>query len=122
MKIADSDQEILLRGPNIFREYWHNPEENAARFHGGVPGVLQGTYSYVLQDDDGQIAVCWDKVGLDHNGGLLPAGDHTVLLLGVGHKTVPAAEWPEFLEQQQALIAASKAARHAADVARKAVK
>ena len=74
------------------------------------------------EDDDGQIAVCWDKVGLDHNGGLLPAGDHTVLLLGVGHKTVPAAEWPEFLEQQQALIAASKAARHAADVARKAVK
>jgi hypothetical protein len=24
------------------------------------------------EDDDGQIAVCWDKVGLDHNGGLLP--------------------------------------------------
>ena len=30
--------------------------EHAARFQGGAPGVLQGTYSYVLQDEDGQIA------------------------------------------------------------------
>src|SRR5436190_6792061 len=29
--------------------------EHAARFRGGSPGVLQGTYSYVLQDDAGQI-------------------------------------------------------------------
>jgi len=25
VKIAEGDQEILLRGPNIFREYWRNP-------------------------------------------------------------------------------------------------
>src|ERR1700761_3908411 len=31
--------------------------EHAARFNGGVPGVLQGTFSYVLQDDNGQIAL-----------------------------------------------------------------
>ena len=30
--------------------------EHAARFSGGAPGVLQGTYSYVLQDENGQIA------------------------------------------------------------------
>src|SRR5207244_8647459 len=30
--------------------------EHAARFCGGSPGVLQGTYSYVLQDVAGQIA------------------------------------------------------------------
>src|SRR3954465_8748096 len=30
--------------------------EHAARFRGGTPGVLQGTYSYVLQDEHGQIA------------------------------------------------------------------
>src|SRR5260370_10830272 len=30
--------------------------QHAARFRGGSPGVLQGTYSYVLQDSAGQIA------------------------------------------------------------------
>src|SRR5216117_2184536 len=30
--------------------------DHAARFRGGMPGVLQGTYSYVLQDEAGQIA------------------------------------------------------------------
>jgi len=30
--------------------------QHAARFSGGVPGVLQGTFSYVLQDENGQIA------------------------------------------------------------------
>src|SRR5947207_4146146 len=30
--------------------------DHAARFRGGSPGVLQGTYSYVLQDAHGQIA------------------------------------------------------------------
>src|SRR5438105_5632984 len=31
--------------------------EHAARFQGGGPGVLQGTFSYVLQDSGGQIAL-----------------------------------------------------------------
>lgn len=31
------------------------PEQHAARFHGGTLGVLQGTRSYILQDDFGQI-------------------------------------------------------------------
>jgi len=31
--------------------------QHAARFRGGSPGVLQGTYSYVLQDRAGQIAL-----------------------------------------------------------------
>ncbi|WP_146954431.1 tryptophan synthase subunit beta [Cellulomonas soli] len=30
------------------------PGDHAARFSGGVPGVLQGTRSYLLQDEDGQ--------------------------------------------------------------------
>lgn len=29
--------------------------EHAARFAGGSPGVLQGTYSYLLQDESGQV-------------------------------------------------------------------
>ena len=44
--------------------------EHAARFQkvgGGVPGVLQGTYSYVLQDDAGQIALTHSvSAGLDY--------------------------------------------------------
>jgi tryptophan synthase beta chain len=41
--------------------------DHAARFEGGVPGVLQGTYSYVLQDDAGQIAITHSiSAGLDY--------------------------------------------------------
>jgi tryptophan synthase beta chain len=41
--------------------------EHAARFGGGSPGVLQGTYSYLLQDDDGQIALTHSvSAGLDY--------------------------------------------------------
>ncbi len=41
--------------------------EHAARFSGGTPGVLQGTYSYVLQDEDGQIALTHSvSAGLDY--------------------------------------------------------
>jgi tryptophan synthase beta chain len=41
--------------------------EHAARFQGGVPGVLQGTYSYVLQDEAGQIATTHSvSAGLDY--------------------------------------------------------
>ena len=41
--------------------------DHAARFSGGAPGVLQGTYSYVLQDDAGQIALTHSvSAGLDY--------------------------------------------------------
>ncbi|MGB0123600.1 MAG: tryptophan synthase subunit beta [Silvibacterium sp.] len=41
--------------------------DHAARFQGGAPGVLQGTYSYVLQDDDGQISLTHSvSAGLDY--------------------------------------------------------
>jgi len=44
--------------------------DHAARFQksgGGVPGVLQGTYSYVLQDDAGQISSTHSvSAGLDY--------------------------------------------------------
>jgi tryptophan synthase beta chain len=41
--------------------------EHAARFRGGSPGVLQGTYSYVLQDKAGQIATTHSvSAGLDY--------------------------------------------------------
>jgi tryptophan synthase beta chain len=41
--------------------------DHAARFSGGAPGVLHGTHSYVLQDDDGQIALTHSvSAGLDY--------------------------------------------------------
>ncbi len=41
--------------------------EHAARFRGGSPGVLQGTYSYVLQDEAGQIVPTHSvSAGLDY--------------------------------------------------------
>ena len=41
--------------------------EHAARFSGGRPGVLHGTYSYILQDADGQIVPTHSvSAGLDY--------------------------------------------------------
>mgnify|MGYP003327259193 CR=1 FL=1 len=41
--------------------------QHAARFKGGSPGVLHGTYSYVLQDELGQIASTHSvSAGLDY--------------------------------------------------------
>jgi tryptophan synthase beta chain len=41
--------------------------EHAARYRGGAPGVLQGAYSFVLQDEGGQIALTHSvSAGLDY--------------------------------------------------------
>ena len=41
--------------------------EHAARFSGGSPGVLQGTFSYVLQDEHGQVSLTHSvSAGLDY--------------------------------------------------------
>src|SRR5271165_2623305 len=43
------------------------PEQHAARFQGGSLGVLQGTRSYVLQDENGQIQLTHSvSAGLDY--------------------------------------------------------
>ncbi|MGQ9918587.1 MAG: tryptophan synthase subunit beta [Bryobacteraceae bacterium] len=43
------------------------PGEHAARFAGGSPGVLQGAYSYLLQDADGQVLLTHSvSAGLDY--------------------------------------------------------
>jgi tryptophan synthase beta chain len=41
--------------------------DHAARFAGGRPGVLHGTFSYILQDDDGQVVPTHSvSAGLDY--------------------------------------------------------
>src|SRR6188508_145315 len=43
------------------------PEQHAARFQGGSLGVLQGTRSYILQDENGQIQLTHSvSAGLDY--------------------------------------------------------
>jgi tryptophan synthase beta chain len=60
------DKEVRLIGVEAGGRGSHLGE-HAARFSGGAPGVLQGTYSYVLQDDNGQIALTHSvSAGLDY--------------------------------------------------------
>jgi tryptophan synthase beta chain len=41
--------------------------EHAARFSGGSPGVLHGTFSYLLQDENGQVGLTHSvSAGLDY--------------------------------------------------------
>jgi tryptophan synthase beta chain len=41
--------------------------DHAARFSGGAPGVLHGAYSYLLQDNDGQVSLTHSiSAGLDY--------------------------------------------------------
>jgi hypothetical protein len=102
-------------GANLLRGKIVPEAEVQARLDQGqhlTPETCGWHYVEGLRDDgDGQIAVCWDKVGLDHFGGLLRAGGHTVLYLRGNHGRITAAEWPNFLDEQQKLIAKSKAAR-----------
>jgi tryptophan synthase beta chain len=44
-----------------------NLGEHAARFNGGSPGVLHGTFSYLLQDEEGQVGMTHSvSAGLDY--------------------------------------------------------
>jgi tryptophan synthase beta chain len=44
-----------------------NLGEHAARFSGGSPGVLHGTFSYLLQDEEGQVGMTHSvSAGLDY--------------------------------------------------------
>ena len=62
--LQDSSVQMLgveAGGEGIF------PEKHAARFQGGSLGVLQGTRSYILQDEDGQIQLTHSvSAGLDY--------------------------------------------------------
>ena len=60
------DAEVQLRGVEAGGKGVATGQ-HAARFAGGRPGVLHGTRSYVLQDEDGQIAPTFSiSAGLDY--------------------------------------------------------
>jgi hypothetical protein len=55
--------------------------------------------------DNPQLALFWDKAGLNHNGGRMSCGGHTVLFVGGERRHIPGPEWDAFLEEQRKLLA-----------------
>ncbi len=69
--------------------------DHAARFLAASPGVLQGTYSYVLQDEGGQIALTHSiSAGLDYAS----VGPEHAWLHDTGRATYTAADDEEALD------------------------
>ncbi len=77
--------------------------EHAARFQkngGGVPGVLQGTYSYVLQNEAGQVAATHSvSAGLDYAS----VGPEHAMLHDSGRATYTSATDDEALDAVRVL-------------------
>ena len=74
--------------------------EHAARFSGGSPGVLQGTRSYILQDENGQISTTHSvSAGLDYSA----IGPEHAYLHDIGRISYSKASDSEALEAFQLL-------------------
>ena len=99
--------------------------EHAARFRGGSPGVLQGTYSYVLQDSAGQIATTHSvSAGLDYPS----IGPEHAALRDLGRaEYVPASdaealEATTLLARTEGIIPALESAHAVAELVKRATK
>lgn len=99
--------------------------EHAARFRGGLPGVLQGTYSYVLQDAAGQIATTHSvSAGLDYPS----IGPEHAALADAGRAEYLAASDAEALEactllaRTEGIIPALESAHAVAECVKRAPK
>jgi len=99
--------------------------EHAARFRGGSPGVLQGTYSYVLQDEAGQIAATHSvSAGLDYPS----IGPEHAWLNDTGRAEYLPASVSEALEaftllaRSEGIIPALEAAHAVAELVKRAPK
>ena len=99
--------------------------QHAARFRGGSPGVLQGTYSYVLQDKFGQIATTHSvSAGLDYPS----IGPEHAMLRDTGRAQYVPASDAEALEatvrlaRTEGIIPALESAHAVAEVIKRAPK
>src|SRR5256712_5932507 len=99
--------------------------DHAARFRGGSPGVLQGTYSYVLQDSAGQIATTHSvSAGLDYPS---IGPEHAALRDAGRAEYVPASdaealEAATLLARTEGIIPALESAHAVAEVLKRAPK
>ncbi len=76
--------------------------QNAATLATGTPGVLQGSYTIILQDDDGQVQETHSiSAGLDYSG----VGPEHALLQATGRVKYIAARDDEALEALEELCA-----------------
>ncbi|MGA3092335.1 MAG: tryptophan synthase subunit beta [Terriglobales bacterium] len=99
--------------------------DHAARFRGGSPGVLQGTYSYVLQDVAGQIALTHSvSAGLDYPS----IGPEHAMLKDTGRADYVSASDSEalaatlLLARTEGIIPALESAHAVAEVVKRAPK
>ena len=97
--------------------------EHAARFHGGSPGVLHGSYSYVLQDEMGQISTTHSvSAGLDYAA----VGPEHAMLHDAGRveyvcrNDAEALEACRLLSRTEGIIPALESAHAIAEVVRRA--
>jgi tryptophan synthase beta chain len=97
--------------------------EHAARFHGGSPGVLQGTYSYLLQNAAGQVANTHSvSAGLDYPS----IGPEHAALYDSGRAEYVSASDAEALDactllaRTEGIIPALESAHAVADVIKRA--
>jgi tryptophan synthase beta chain len=99
--------------------------EHAARFRGGSPGVLQGTFSYVLQDSGGQIALTHSvSAGLDYPS---IGPEHAALRDAGRAEYLPASdtealEATTLLARTEGIIPALESAHAVAEVVKRAPK
>ncbi len=76
--------------------------QNAATLVNGTPGVLQGSYTIILQDDDGQVQETHSiSAGLDYSG----VGPEHALLQATGRVKYISAKDDEALDALQELCA-----------------
>ena len=99
--------------------------EHAARFQGGLPGVLQGTFSYVLQNDAGQVASTHSvSAGLDYAS----IGPEHAMLHDCGRARYTSAtddealEATKFLSRTEGIIPALESAHAVAEAIKLAPK
>jgi tryptophan synthase beta chain len=97
--------------------------DHAARFSGGRTGVLQGTYSYLLQDENGQIAETHSvSAGLDYPS-VGPEHAHLHDAGRVQYTSIPdnlALEAFQLLSRKEGIIPALESAHAVAELIRMA--